>query len=139
MASRFFYGSDSESSSSGEEEDVYDHSEEEDSDAEESSDASTESESDESGDDEGKVGVNKFLRDVSDSEESEDEEKVTIVKSAKDKRLEALENTIKLIDNAQKIGDWSVISTGEFCPSACGHGVYSRGQIAGDISSETWT
>lgn len=113
MASRFFYGSDSESSSSGEEEDVYDHSEEEDSEAEDSSDNSSESGSEESGDDEGKAGVNKFLRDVSESEESEDEEKVTVVKSAKDKRLEGLENTIKLIENAQKIGDWSVISTGE--------------------------
>jgi hypothetical protein len=113
MASRFFYGSDSESSSSGEEEDVYDHSEEEDSEAEDSGDESTDSGSEES-DDDGKTGVNKFLRDAADSEESEDEEKVTIVKSAKDKRLEALENTIKLIENAQKISDWSVISTGEF-------------------------
>lgn len=113
MASRFFYGSDSESSSSGEEEDVYDHSEEEDSEAEGSSDESSDSGSDSDESDDGKTGINKFLRDASDSEESEDEEKVTVVKSAKDKRLEGLENTIKLIDNAQKIGDWSVISTGE--------------------------
>ncbi|KAJ5201794.1 Eukaryotic translation initiation factor 3 subunit C [Penicillium cinerascens] len=111
MASRFFYGSDSESSSSGEEEeDVY-HSEDEDSEAEDSSDDSSDSSSEESGDEEGKTGTNKFLRDASESEESEDEEKVTVVKSAKDKRLEGLENTIKLIENAQKIGDWSVIST----------------------------
>lgn len=113
MASRFFYGSDSESSSSGEEEDVYDHSGEEDSEAEDSSDESSGSDSDESDSDDGKTGINKFLRDASESEESEDEEKVTVVKSAKDKRLEGLENTIKLIENAQKIGDWSVISTGE--------------------------
>ncbi|KAJ5681714.1 Eukaryotic translation initiation factor 3 subunit C [Penicillium maclennaniae] len=111
MASRFFYGSDSESSSSGEEEDVYDHSEEEGSEAEGSSDDSSDSGSDSDESDDGKTGINKFLRDASDSEESEDEEKVTVVKSAKDKRLEGLENTIKLIENAQKIGDWSVIST----------------------------
>ncbi|KAJ5144980.1 Eukaryotic translation initiation factor 3 subunit C [Penicillium atrosanguineum] len=111
MASRFFYGSDSESSSSGEEEDVYDHSGEEDSEAEDSSDDSSDSGSDSDDSDDGKTGINKFLRDASDSEESEDEEKVTVVKSAKDKRLEGLENTIKLIENAQKIGDWSVIST----------------------------
>ena len=54
------------------------------------------------------------MKDVSESEESEDEEKVTVVKSAKDKRLEELENTIHLIDNAGKINDWAVISAGEF-------------------------
>lgn len=116
MASRFFYGSDSESSSS-DEEDVYDHSEkeEEDSEAEDSSEKSSASESEESDDEAaGKGGAANFLRDVSDSEESEDEEKVTIVKSAKDKRLEGLENTIRLIENAEKINDWAVISTGEF-------------------------
>lgn len=115
MASRFFYGSDSESSSS-EEEDVYDHSEEEeeDSDAEESSEESSGSESEESDDEAvGKGGAANFLRDVADSDESEDEEKVTVVKSAKDKRLEGLENTMKLIENAKKINDWAVISTGE--------------------------
>ena len=47
-----------------------------------------------------------------DSEESEDEDRVTVVKSAKDKRLEELEGTIRLIDNAVKINDWPVISTG---------------------------
>jgi translation initiation factor 3 subunit C len=56
------------------------------------------------------------LRDASDSESEEEEEKVTLVKSAKDKRLEGLENTIKLIENAQKINDWAVISTGECHP-----------------------
>lgn len=51
------------------------------------------------------------MHDDTDSEESEEEEKVTIVKSAKDKRLEGLESTIRLIDNAQKINDWAVIAT----------------------------
>ncbi|TPR07151.1 Glutamine synthetase, catalytic domain family protein [Aspergillus niger] len=51
------------------------------------------------------------MKNVSESEESEDEERVTIVKSAKDKRLEELENTVKLIENAEKISDWAVIST----------------------------
>ncbi|KAJ5096132.1 eukaryotic translation initiation factor 3 subunit EifCc [Penicillium alfredii] len=115
--SRFFYrgGSDSESSSSDEEEDVYsDRSEEEQEDSEEESSEEETSESeDEDADKEagGRTGASNFLRDVSDSEESEDEEKVTIVKSAKDKRLEGLENTIRLIENAKKINDWAVIST----------------------------
>jgi hypothetical protein len=119
--SRFFYrgGSDSESSSSDEEEDVYERSEEEEGSDEESSDQSDSGsdESDESDDEAiAKGGASAFLKDESESEEEEEEEKVTVVKSAKDKRLEGLENTIKLIENAQKINDWSVISTGESCP-----------------------
>ncbi|KAJ5225428.1 Eukaryotic translation initiation factor 3 subunit C [Penicillium chermesinum] len=47
---------------------------------------------------------------LEDSDEESDDEKPTIVKSAKDKRLEGLENTIRLIDNAEKINDWVVIS-----------------------------
>ncbi|KAJ5632353.1 Eukaryotic translation initiation factor 3 subunit C [Penicillium lividum] len=110
--SRFFNrgGSDSESSSD-EEEDVYDHSEEEDSDAESGSDSSSDSGSD--SDDKESTGGDgfDFLKSDDESAESEDEEKVTIVKSAKDKRLEGLENSIRLIENAQKINDWAVIST----------------------------
>ncbi|PWY77905.1 eukaryotic translation initiation factor 3 subunit EifCc [Aspergillus eucalypticola CBS 122712] len=112
--SRFFYGggSDSESSSSDEEE-LYSDREEEEQSEEESSEEETEEEEESSSDDEdaGKTGANRFMKNVSESEESEDEERVTIVKSAKDKRLEELENTVKLIENAEKISDWAVIST----------------------------
>jgi hypothetical protein len=118
--SRFFYrgGSDSESSSSDEEEDVYERSEEEEESDEESSDQSDSGSEESDSDDEAtaKGGAAAFLKDDSESEEEEEEEKVTVVKSAKDKRLEGLENTIKLIENAEKINDWSVISTGEWCP-----------------------
>ncbi|OJJ76848.1 hypothetical protein ASPBRDRAFT_114078 [Aspergillus brasiliensis CBS 101740] len=111
--SRFFYGggSDSESSSSEEEELYSDREEEEEQSEEESSEE--ESEEEESSDDEdaGKTGANRFMKNVSESEESEDEERVTVVKSAKDKRLEELESTVKLIENAEKINDWAVIST----------------------------
>ncbi|CAP91773.1 Translation initiation factor 3 subunit c [Penicillium rubens] len=112
MASRFFYGSGSDSdSSSDEEEEVYrsDSGSEEDSD-EDDTDSGSSTDSDEEGE-EGRTGASKFLHDDTDSEESEEEEKVTIVKSAKDKRLEGLESTIRLIDNAQKINDWAVIAT----------------------------
>lgn len=113
--SRFFYGggSDSESSSSDEEE-LYSDREEEEQSEEESSEEEEDSEEESSSEDEGagKTGASRFMRNVSDSEESEDEEKVTVVKSAKDKRLEELEGTIKLIENAEKINDWAVISTG---------------------------
>ncbi|OQE30804.1 hypothetical protein PENFLA_c002G09347 [Penicillium flavigenum] len=112
MASRFFYGSGSDSdSSSDEEEEVYrsDSGSEEDSE-EDDSESGSSTDSDEEGE-EGRTGASKFLHDDTDSEESEEEEKVTIVKSAKDKRLEGLESTIRLIDNAQKINDWAVIAT----------------------------
>ncbi|PYH34906.1 translation initiation factor eIF3 core subunit c [Aspergillus neoniger CBS 115656] len=111
--SRFFYGggSDSESSSSDEEELYSDREEEEQSEEESSEEESEEEESSSDDEDAGKTGANRFMKNVSESEESEDEERVTIVKSAKDKRLEELENTVKLIENAEKISDWAVIST----------------------------
>jgi translation initiation factor 3 subunit C len=41
-----------------------------------------------------------------------DEEAKQVVKSAQDKRLEAMETTGKVIDNALKINDWVAISNG---------------------------
>ncbi|KAL5340863.1 eukaryotic translation initiation factor 3 subunit 8 N-terminus-domain-containing protein [Aspergillus crustosus] len=115
--SRFFYGNDSDSESSGsDEEELYSDNETEKKTEEESSEEEDEADSseEESSDDEeaGKSGANRFIRDASESEESEvEEEIVKIVKSAKNKRLEEVEGTIKAIDNAQKINDWAVIST----------------------------
>lgn len=116
--SRFFTAGDSSSeSSSSDEEELYSEeetgqkSEEESDEDEEASDDEDESSSDSEGP--GKSGVSKFLRDQVSSDESEDEDKVTIVKSAKDKRLEELESVVKLIENAEKINDWSSISTGQ--------------------------
>ncbi|KAF9884398.1 Translation initiation factor 3 subunit c [Aspergillus nanangensis] len=110
--SRFFYGggSDSDSSSESEEELYSDREEEEKSEDEESSEAEASSGEEDSDDEAGEKGASRFLRNVSESEESEDEEKVTVVKSAKDKRVDELEGTIKLIENAEKILDWAVIS-----------------------------
>ncbi|KAI9372748.1 eukaryotic translation initiation factor 3 subunit 8 N-terminus-domain-containing protein [Aspergillus egyptiacus] len=109
--SRFFYGGDSDSeTSASEEEEVYSDEEVEESEEEESSE--NESSEEEASDDEeaGKTGASRFMRNVSESEESEDEDVVKVVKSAKDKRLGELENTIKSIENAEKINDWAVIS-----------------------------
>ncbi|KAL6238523.1 eukaryotic translation initiation factor 3 subunit C [Aspergillus navahoensis] len=111
--SRFFYGNDSDSESSGsDEEELYSDEEVEKSEEEssEEEEASSEEESSED-EDAGKAGASRFMKDVSDSEESEEEDVVKVVKSAKNKRLEELESTIKLIDNAQKINDWAVISS----------------------------
>ena len=115
--SRFFTAGDSSSeSSSSDEEELYsgdeaEHKPEEESSSEE--EASGEGEEDSSDEEGGKGGVSKFLRDVASSDESEDEDRHTIVKSAKDKRVEELEGVVKLIENARKINDWSSISTGE--------------------------
>lgn len=110
--SRFFHAGDSSSESSDEEEfdiNEEEHSEEESS--EESSEEESDAESDSSSsDDDGKTGASRFLREASDDSESEDEDKVTVVKSAKDKRFDELEGTIKLIDNAVKVSDWNVIN-----------------------------
>ncbi|KAI9828953.1 MAG: Translation initiation factor 3 subunit c [Sarea resinae] len=112
--SRFFHAGDSSSESSSEDEELYSEEEEEAEQASEESSSEEEEGSDADGSDsdaEGRpTGAAMFLKDVSESEESEDEDKVTIVKSAKDKRLEELEGTIKLIENAEKINDWAVIS-----------------------------
>ncbi|PNS13809.1 Eukaryotic translation initiation factor 3 subunit C [Sphaceloma murrayae] len=112
--SRFFYGSESSSESSEEEESLYGSGEEAEAKSEEGS--SSEEESDEEGSDsdssegEGRTGASRFLRDESDESESEDEDRVTVVKSAKDKRFDELEAIIKQIENAEKINDWGVIS-----------------------------
>ncbi|KAL3441021.1 eukaryotic translation initiation factor 3 subunit EifCc [Aspergillus insuetus] len=107
--SRFFYG-DSDSDSASSDEEVLSDEEVEQSEEEESSEEEVESSEEESSDDEA-GGAKRFIKNMSESEESEDEEVVKVVKSAKDKRLGELEGTIKLIENAQKINDWAVIST----------------------------
>ncbi|KAH8683213.1 putative eukaryotic translation initiation factor 3 subunit C [Tricladium varicosporioides] len=117
--SRFFRGDSSSESSSSDEEELY--SEEEEEEEEEEKEASSdedgdadEDDDDDSDDEEGgkKSGANRFMRDAdSESEESSDEDRAKVVKSAKDKRLEELEGTVKAIENGQKINDWGSIST----------------------------
>jgi len=117
--SKFFTSGNSSSESSSDEEE-YSLSEEE---AEQKTQAESDEEDEDSDDDEdpsssdddgGKAGASKFLKDQVSSDESEDEDKVTVVKSAKDKRLEELETVERLIENAVKINDWSTISNGEW-------------------------
>ncbi|EKD14858.1 uncharacterized protein L3040_003925 [Drepanopeziza brunnea f. sp. 'multigermtubi'] len=116
MASRFFHGDSSSESSSSDEEELYSDKEEEEeaSDAEDSDEDEDEDDDDSSSSDEDggkKSGVSKFLRDAdSESEDSSDEDVAKVVKSAKDKRFEELEGTVKAIENGQKINDWGVIS-----------------------------
>ena len=113
--SRFFAAGDSSSeSSSSDEEELYSGKEEEEVSGEESSE---EEESEEESSDEeegGAKGANRFLREVSSSGEESDEDAPKIVRSARDKQLDELDNVIKTIGNAQKIGDWNTISTGWF-------------------------
>lgn len=116
MSSRFFHGGDSDSeSSSSEEEELYGVEGKAEDSEEESSEEESDSEEESSSDDEGgPIGASRFMKDVASSDESDDEDKHTVVKSAKDKRLEELEGTVRLIENKEKINDWAVISTGMF-------------------------
>lgn len=81
------------------------------------SDSDSESESEEESemsDDEGPKETKKksrFLRSESEGEDS-DEDVKRVVKSAKDKRLEEMEATGKVMENALKINDWVAISNG---------------------------
>lgn len=118
MSKFFRTGDDTSSDSSSDEEELYSE-EEENEQQEESSeeDSEEENDSDESSseDEDGvkKTGASAFLRGAgSDSESDSDEERTKVVKSAKDKRFEELEGTIKAIDNGKKINDWGSISTG---------------------------
>jgi len=123
--SRFFHGSDSSSESSSDEEELYSEEEAEKPEEESEKESSEEEDSDEeSSDEEGAgAGANRFLKKdaflKSDEEDSEDEEKVTVVKSAKDKRYEELEGTVRLIENAERINDWAVIQTGKRFRAQC--------------------
>ena len=114
--SRFFTAGDSSSeSSSSDEEELYSDEEPTKAVAEEASgeEDEDEDEDDSSSDEEGGGGFSRFLRDAaSDEGSSSDSDTPKVVKSAKSKRYEELEGTIKLIDNAIKINDWSSISTG---------------------------
>ncbi|KAF2799984.1 eukaryotic translation initiation factor 3 subunit C [Melanomma pulvis-pyrius CBS 109.77] len=110
--SRFFTASDSSSEESSDEE-LYSgdevKSDAEDSDESSSEDSGDDDDSDSSSGDE--TGANRFLRDATESSDSEEEDVTKGAKSGKDKRFEELEKTIQLIDNAEKINDWAVIST----------------------------
>lgn len=126
--SRFFRGGeDSSSDSSSDEEELYSDEEEEQqkgpknnfekSDSDDDSDDMDDSdESDDSSSDDEAGGANRFLRDAMSDSESEEEEVRAKVRSAKDKRLDELEASIKQIENGQKNGDWTLISAGGWRP-----------------------
>ncbi|RCI16629.1 hypothetical protein L249_3333, partial [Ophiocordyceps polyrhachis-furcata BCC 54312] len=116
--SKFFHGDDSSSDSLSDEEELYSGEEEEDqapekddSDSDSDEDAS-DNDSDSSSDDDagGRQGASKFLKDFDSESEDSDIEVRAKVKSAKDKRLDELEASVKQIENGQKNGDWTLIS-----------------------------
>jgi translation initiation factor 3 subunit C len=120
MSSRFFArGSDS-SDSDSDEQDLYSGGEEEEKDSEqEESDSDEETDPDEEDSDdgtdevsdgEGAKGASRFLKADDSSEEESEDEKVTVVRSAKDKRIEEAEAVVKSIENAVKINDWHTVS-----------------------------
>ncbi|KAG6013774.1 Translation initiation factor 3 subunit c [Claviceps lovelessii] len=116
--SRFFRGGeDSSSDSSSDEEELYSDEEQQQQqqgsdqdDSDDSDDMNDSDDSDDSSSDDGAGGANRFLRDAASDSESEEEEVRAKVKSAKDKRLDELDASIKQIENGQKNGDWTLIS-----------------------------
>lgn len=113
--SRFFAAgsSDSDTSSSEEEFSDSEQSSQNDSGSDSGSD-SDDSGSDSDDSDTPKAKGNRFLAgaDSDDSDDESDDGK-KVVKSAKDKRLEEIEASVHIIENAQKINDWVTISSGE--------------------------
>ncbi|CCG83090.1 Eukaryotic translation initiation factor 3 subunit C [Taphrina deformans PYCC 5710] len=111
--SRFFAAgsSDSDSSSSEEEFSDSEQSSQDESGSDSGSD-SGDSDSDSDDSDAPKAKGNRFLAgaDSDDSDDESDDGK-KIVKSAKDKRLEEIESSVHIIENAQKINDWVTISS----------------------------
>jgi translation initiation factor 3 subunit C len=90
------------------------------SDSESESEEEEEMSEDENKEDGKKPRVSRFLHGGSDDEES-DEDTKRVVRSAKDKRLDEMEATGKVIDNGLKINDWVAISSGVW--SSCVHGI----------------
>lgn len=85
-----------------------------------SSSSESESESEEESDPDAQKKKGRFLRsDSDDAESDEDEDVKRVVKSSKDKRLEEIEATGKVMDNALKINDWVVISAGSLHHLVC--------------------
>jgi translation initiation factor 3 subunit C len=117
MASRFFAASDSSSDESSEEELYSNDEESEQENSDKDSDDDSDDDDDDSSDSGSETGANRFLKDASSDSESDDEDVNKVLKSAKDKRFDELEATIRLIENAQKINDWAVISERTFIPA----------------------
>lgn len=110
--SRFFHGGLSDSDTSSSDEDLYSEEEEEEASVDESG---SEDESDEAEKDDDDDAGQRFLSGMGGGDDSSDEEDGRrIVKSAKDKRLEEIEGSIKLIENGEKINDWVLISGGGY-------------------------
>jgi hypothetical protein len=105
--SRFFAASDSSSEEESEEE-LYSNDEESQEDSDMDSDSDDSDDSDSSSGSE--TGAARFLKDADSESESDEEVGPAVLKSAKDKRFDELEAVIRQIENAQKIGDWAVIS-----------------------------
>ncbi|KAG0132057.1 eukaryotic translation initiation factor 3 subunit 8 N-terminus-domain-containing protein [Tuber indicum] len=107
--SRFFHGGLSDSDTTSSDEDLYSEEEEEE---EASADESgSEDESDEADkDDDDDAGLKFLSRGGGGDDSSDEEDGKRVVKSAKDKRVEEIEGSIKLIENGEKINDWVVIS-----------------------------
>ncbi|KAK0549533.1 Translation initiation factor 3 subunit c [Tilletia horrida] len=130
MSSRFFRAASDSESESSEEEELSELSSGEEAaapkkksaflkkgsdDDDDDSDDDSDEESDEDSDGEGGAGrrqpMSRFMRGAASDEDSDDEDAVrTVIRSAKDKRIDEVEATIKTMENAERINDWIAIS-----------------------------
>ncbi|KAL9934715.1 hypothetical protein V8E36_006490 [Tilletia maclaganii] len=112
MSSRFFRAaSDSESESSDEEELSELSSGEED--GPKGSDDSDEDSDDDANDGRAQTRqpMSRFMRGAASDDDSDESDEVrTVIRSARDKRVDEVEATLKTIENAQRINDWIAIS-----------------------------
>ena len=85
-----------------------------DSDSSDDSDSDSEDESEMSDDEKGRdtKAKSRFIHNSDSEDDDSDEDVKRVVKSAQAKRLEEMEASGKLMDNALKINDWVAISTG---------------------------
>jgi len=112
--SRFFHGGLSDSDTSSSDEDLYSEEEEEEEASADESGSEDESDEADKPDDDDNAGLKFLSRGGGGDDSSDEEDGKRIVKSAKDKRLEEIEGSIKLIENGEKINDWVLISVGGY-------------------------
>ncbi|KAK4051374.1 Translation initiation factor 3 subunit c [Microbotryomycetes sp. JL201] len=75
------------------------------------SDSDSDSDDDKADQEVKKPAGSRFLKTADSDDSDSDDERTKVVKSAKSKRVDEIDASIKAIDNASKINDWSAISS----------------------------
>ncbi|KAK0541265.1 Translation initiation factor 3 subunit c [Tilletia horrida] len=123
MSSRFFRAASDSESESSEEEELSELSSGEETkpkkktkggDDDDDDDDDSDEDSDEDSDDDAgpaqRQPMSRFMRGAASDDSDDDDEVRTVIRSARDKRVDEVESTIKTIENAERINDWIAIS-----------------------------